>query len=127
MANGARVLPPLKTFAHAFSLIEPIVVIAVLGTLAVFAVPRFARLDSQARVATVRSLERDLRNASVPVETIVRANTPGRFTVSVSDDALEFRINGAPGGGAHCRVTYIAPANANAVPNIVVDVSANNC
>jgi MSHA pilin protein MshA len=47
-----------------FTLIELVVVIVILGILAAFAVPRFARLDGQARIASVRSLEGSLKSAS---------------------------------------------------------------
>lgn len=151
-----------------FTLIELVVVIVILGILAAFAVPRFARLDGQARMASVRALEGSLRSASALthglwlaqgtnptsvavegatvqmtvagyptaaangiqaalVQNVVQANTPGRFTATVNGTAMEFRINGAPNGGARCRVTYNAPTAANAMPNIVIDVSANNC
>jgi MSHA pilin protein MshA len=47
-----------------FTLIELVVVIVILGILAAFAVPRFARLDGQARLASVRALEGTLRSSS---------------------------------------------------------------
>lgn len=47
-----------------FTLIELVVVIVILGILAAFAVPRFARLDGQARIASVRALEGSLKSAS---------------------------------------------------------------
>jgi MSHA pilin protein MshA len=47
-----------------FTLIELVVVIVILGILAAFAVPRFARMDREARVASVRSLEGALRSSS---------------------------------------------------------------
>jgi MSHA pilin protein MshA len=47
-----------------FTLIELVVVIVILGILAAFAVPRFARLDREARVASVRALEGTLRSSS---------------------------------------------------------------
>lgn len=151
-----------------FTLIELVVVIVILGILAAFAVPRFARLDGQARMASVRSLEGSLRSASAMthglwlatgtnptsvqvegatvqltaagyptaaangiqaalVQNVVQANVPGRFTATVSGNAMEFRINGAPNGGAGCRVVYNAPTAANSMPNIVVTASAAAC
>lgn len=54
-----------KSTQRGFTLIELVVVIVILGILAAFAVPRFARLDQQARIAAVRSLEGSLRSSSV--------------------------------------------------------------
>ena len=54
----------VKSAQRGFTLIELVVVIVILGILAAFAVPRFARLDQQARIASVRSLEGSLRSSS---------------------------------------------------------------
>jgi prepilin-type N-terminal cleavage/methylation domain-containing protein len=53
-----------KSSQGGFTLIELVVVIVILGILAAFAVPRFARLDQQARIASVRSLEGTLRSGA---------------------------------------------------------------
>ena len=53
-----------KSSQSGFTLIELVVVIVILGILAAFAVPRFARLDQQARIASVRAMEGTLRSSS---------------------------------------------------------------
>lgn len=47
-----------------FTLIELVVVIALLGILAAFAIPRFASLEREARVATTQGLAGSLRGAA---------------------------------------------------------------
>jgi len=54
----------VKSTQRGFTLIELVVVIVILGILAAFAVPRFARLDTQARIASVRAMEGTLRSSS---------------------------------------------------------------
>ena len=54
----------VKSTQRGFTLIELVVVIVILGILAAFAVPRFTRLDTQARIASVRAMEGTLRSSS---------------------------------------------------------------
>ncbi|KXS52417.1 MAG: mannose-sensitive hemagglutinin a [Marinobacter sp. T13-3] len=52
-----------RAYDHGFTLIELVVVIAILGILAAFALPRFADLGSGARIATLEALEGSVRSA----------------------------------------------------------------
>ena len=53
-----------KATQRGFTLIELVVVIVILGILAAFAVPRFMGLETQARVAAVKSMGGTLRSAA---------------------------------------------------------------
>jgi len=54
----------VKLAQRGFTLIELVVVIVILGVLAAFAVPRFMGLETEARVASVKSLAGSLRSAA---------------------------------------------------------------
>ena len=66
-----------------FTLIELVVVITILGILAAFAIPRFANLDSQARVSAVTALTGSLRSAAAlaHAEYLAAGTTPSTVTM----------------------------------------------
>ena len=132
-----------------FTLIELVVVITLLGILAAFAVPRFASLEREARVATVQSLAGSVRSASAMAHGLflatgqaqvdmegatiditngypdaddianTLADTTG-FAVSVASGSVAtISKTGAPGT---CEVVYTEAA-ANGVPSIASDTS----
>ncbi len=134
-----------------FTLIEPVVVIALLGILAAFAIPRFASLETEARSATTQGLSGSVRSASalahglflatgsdpVTMEGVAvditfgypaasdientLADTTG-FTVAVAAGVATFTKTGAT-TPANCIVTYTEAANATTPPAIAVDTS----
>jgi len=82
-----------RSSQRGFTLIELVVVIVILGILAAFAVPRFARLDQQARIAAVRSLEGALRSSATLARSLqMTAGTP---TVNMEGQVIGF-TNGYP-------------------------------
>jgi MSHA pilin protein MshA len=62
------------THQHGFTLIELVVVITILGILAAFAVPRFASLEGQARLAATQSLAGSIRSGAALAHAIWLAN-----------------------------------------------------
>jgi len=138
-----------------FTLIELVVVITILGILAAFAIPRFAALDQQARIAARDALAGSVRSgaalahamwlaqgaptAPVPVTVTMEGQVitltngyPNRATINLTlQDYTGF--NYAAGTGifsrvspATCTVTYTAPAAANLPPTITVS-GAGTC
>ena len=73
----------VKSSQRGFTLIELVVVIVILGILAAFAVPRFARLDSQARIASVRAMEGTLRSGSALARSLWLAAGTSPATVNM--------------------------------------------
>ena len=135
-----------------FTLIELVVVITILGILAAFAIPRFANLEVEARIAAVQGLGGSVRSASalahslslakglapaasVDMEGTTIAMTERYPTDAAIRDALVdytgfdattddgvFYKLGAADTST-CNVTYVEPAAAGEAPTITVDVS----
>lgn len=126
-----------------FTLIELVVVITILGILAAFAVPRFARLEVQARTAARDAMAGSVRagaalshalwlatgqpgTISMEGTTITMVNGyPNRATIDDTlSDTTGFTYNAGSGvftktgGAATCTVTY-TQAPANGAPTIV--------
>lgn len=62
------------TDQRGFTLIELVVVITILGILAAFAVPRFASLEGQARLAATQSLAGSIRSGAALAHAVWLAN-----------------------------------------------------
>ena len=133
-----------------FTLIELVVVIAILGILAAFAVPRFISLETQARVSSLNGLAGGLRSSSSLARSMAMAmgTNPSSVTMegqtinltnsypSIADvsktlqDTSSFTVTvGAssttfsPTGAssaATCVATYTPPAAAGSPPTIAV-------
>lgn len=135
-----------------FTLVELVVVITILGILAAFAVPRFIALQTQARAASIESLQGSLRSAaalthsmwmvtngpaSIVVEGVTIAMTNGYPDIDAIDDTLVdasgFNFDPLTGtftkvgvaNPATCSVSYTPPAALGDPPSIIYDVS--NC
>ncbi len=133
-----------------FTLIELVVVIALLGILAAFAIPRFASLESEARSATVQGITGSLRSAAAMAHGLYLATGTSPVTMegnsiaitngypdatAISDtlgDTSGFTVTTAAGdivttfaktgASGTCEVTY-TDAAANNPPAIALDTS----
>ena len=140
-----------KTRQSGFTLIELVVVITILGILAAFAIPRFASLETEARIGAIQGLAGSVRSSAALAHSLsLTQNNPPTVTVEGSvitmsngypvaldiDDTLAdftgFAFAEAAGVGtftrpgsptpANCSVTYTT-AVAGFSPSILVDVS----
>lgn len=71
----------MKRSLSGFTLIELVVVIALLGILAAFAIPRFASLESEARIATTQGLAGSVRGASAMAHSLFLAQGANPVTL----------------------------------------------
>jgi MSHA pilin protein MshA len=72
-----------------FTLIELVVVITILGILAAFAVPRFASLEGQARVAATQSIGGSVRSGAALAHALWLAEgDPTSTTVTMEGNAI---------------------------------------
>ncbi len=133
-----------------FTLIELVVVITILGILAAFAIPRFANLETEARIAAVQGLAGSVRSGATLAHSLSLAQglgladpvnmegTPVAMANRYPSDAgIEDTLVDITGfsfaGGvftkdgattpANCSVTYSEPANPGEAPTVLVDVS----
>jgi len=133
-----------------FTLIELVVVITILGILAAFAIPRFAGLEREARIAAINGLAGSVRSGAVLAHSLnlAKGDAPDDdATMEGSDVTMEFRYPTADDAGilavlqdasgfttgddgvftktgatteATCIVTYTAPTALGESPGVTV-------
>jgi MSHA pilin protein MshA len=78
-----------RRFQGGFSLIELVVVITILGILAAFAVPRFASLEGQARLAATQALAGSVRSGAALAHALWLAQgDPASATVTMEGQPI---------------------------------------
>lgn len=79
----------MKRLQSGFTLIEIVVVITILGILAAFAVPRFASLEGEARLAATQALAGSVRSGASLAHALWLADgNPGSTSVTMEGQAI---------------------------------------
>jgi len=89
----------MRKLQRGFTLIELVVVIVILGILAAFAIPRFASLDSAARVSATSALVGTMRSAAALAHSQYLAAGTSPSTVVMEGTTVTL-ANGYPDGSS---------------------------
>lgn len=88
----------MRRLQQGFTLIELVVVITILGILAAFAIPRFASLDSNARIAAINGLAGSMRSASALAHSLYLAGGSSATSVTMEGNVVPLTF-GYPSAG----------------------------
>lgn len=99
---------------YGFTLIELVIVIAILGILSALALPKFMNLSSKARIASVNAARGALNSTAAMAKANYLVTTPAPLTVTVEGTVLTYTTGAAATSGYPTTANLAAAAGITA-------------
>lgn len=110
---------------HGFTLIELVIVIAILGILSALALPKFLDLSSKARIASVNAARGALNSTAAMAKANYLVTSPAPATVTVEGTILTYTTAPALGSGYPTTTNLAAAAGLNATDYTITAIAAS--